>query len=69
MKAGTAPEGASVITIRVSRDSGHTFTEPAALAAPHEAAADPLAELIASRWPACQCPQHRAAGLPDPRRP
>jgi hypothetical protein len=68
-----APEGASVITIRVSRDGGRTYSEPAALAMPHEAAAettDPLAQLRAAPWPPCQCPAHRAAaGLPGPRRP
>lgn len=58
-----APEGASVITIRVSCDGGRTYSEPAALAAPHDQApADPLAELLAASWPPCQCPIHRAAG-------
>ncbi|MET7738356.1 hypothetical protein ABZT02_44880 [Streptomyces sp. NPDC005402] len=69
-----APEGASVITIRVSRDNGRTYIETAALAAPHEAPADPLAELLAAPWPPCQCPAHRAVSgktdtprLPGPR--
>ncbi|WP_461712327.1 hypothetical protein [Streptomyces sp. DSM 41013] len=64
-----APEGASVITISVSRD-GRTYSAPAALAVPHdeEAAADPLAQLLAAPWPTCQCPTHRApAGAPVPR--
>lgn len=65
MRAGRrAPEGASVITIRVSRGGGRTYSEPAALAAPHEAA-DPLAQLLAAPWPPCQCPTHRT--IPNSR--
>ncbi|MFJ9149117.1 hypothetical protein ACIRP7_13810 [Streptomyces sp. NPDC102270] len=67
-----APEGASVITIRVSRDGGRTYSGPAALATPHDDAAtvDPLTQLLTAPWPPCQCPAHRAAaGLPGPRRP
>ncbi|MFC8389917.1 hypothetical protein [Streptomyces sp. NPDC057238] len=65
-----APEGASVITIRVSRDGGRTYSAPAALATPHDDEArnaDPLAQLVAAPWPPCQCPTHRAAGIPGPR--
>ncbi|MGW0188173.1 hypothetical protein ACWDV7_20710 [Streptomyces sp. NPDC003362] len=68
-----APEGASVITIRVSTDGGRSYSAPTVLAAPHhdeQRPADPLAELLAAPWPPCQCPTHRAAaGLPGPRRP
>jgi hypothetical protein len=67
-----APEGASVLTIRVSRDGGRTYSTAAALAAPHDdaATADPLAQLLAAPWPPCQCPTHRAAAdLPGPRHP
>jgi hypothetical protein len=67
------PEGASFITIRVSRDGGHTYSSPAALATPHDDPVnpDPLMQLrrYSSAWPPCQCPRHRAAPgtIPDPR--
>lgn len=59
---GLRPEGASAITVRVSRDGGRTYDRPSAVAIPHQERRDPLAELRDSLtvWPPCQCPRHRA---------
>jgi hypothetical protein len=62
MRAGTPHDGASLITVRVSRDNGRTYDGPAAVVVPHQWAAqnrDPLAELLAAQWPPCRCPLHR----------
>nr|WP_107908880.1 hypothetical protein [Streptomyces chartreusis] len=69
MSAGRYPEGASVIRIGVSLDSGRTYTQRAAIAVPHQWAAEMYGPLWTDTgWPPCQCPQHRAAaGLPGPR--
>lgn len=61
------PEGASLITVRVSHDEGRTYDGPAVLVVPHQWAAentDPLAQLLAGQWPPCRCPIHREAGSP-----
>ncbi|MFH8797676.1 hypothetical protein [Streptomyces sp. NPDC017941] len=66
MRAGIPHEGASLLTLRVSRDGGRTYDGPGVLVVPHQGAAedtDPLAELLADRgWPPCRCPLHRRAG-------
>lgn len=69
MSAGRRPEGASVIRIGVSRDSGRTFTDRATAAIPHQWAAEVYGPFeLGTGWPPCQCPQHReAAGLPHSR--
>lgn len=65
--AGSPHEGASLITVRVSRDGGRTYDSPGALVVPHQWAAentDPLTQLLASQWPPCRCPLHRQADGP-----
>ncbi|MEU0289921.1 hypothetical protein [Streptomyces sp. NPDC006147] len=68
MRVGRPPAGASVLTVRVSRDGGRTYSAPAALAVPHDdpQTADVLAQLRADRWPPCRCPEHRAAASTSP---
>lgn len=46
--------GRTLLTIRVSRDSGKTW-EPERTYAP----VDGMAALMSSTWPPCQCPIHR----------
>ncbi|MFJ9745756.1 hypothetical protein [Streptomyces chartreusis] len=69
MSAGVPPEGASVIRIGVSLDSGRTYTRQAAVAVPHQWAAETYGPLwMNTGWPPCKCPHHRAAAdLPSPR--
>ncbi|WP_406127986.1 hypothetical protein [Streptomyces sp. NBC_00989] len=67
MKAGTPAEGASLLTMRISRDGGASYEAPATLAVPHQWAdenRDPLADLLNRGWPPCRCPRHREAGSP-----
>ncbi|MFC8408605.1 hypothetical protein ACFUG9_34330 [Streptomyces griseoincarnatus] len=68
MRAGRPPAGASVLTVRVSRDGGRTYSAPAALAVPHPGPepVDLPAQIRAVRWPPCRCPQHRAAAGASP---
>jgi hypothetical protein len=47
-----------LMTIRISRDSGRTYTEPIEVRAnPNR----PPSNAWAEGWPPCQCPTHRAA--------
>ncbi|MFE1576244.1 sialidase family protein [Streptomyces fradiae] len=49
-----ADDGRKLLTLRVSRDSGQTWS-PLVEITP----ADDLPPVTTSVWPPCQCPQHR----------
>ncbi|WP_199828379.1 hypothetical protein [Streptomyces sp. XY533] len=48
--------GRTLLTLRVSRDSGQTWSPPVAVTTD-----DNPTPLATSQWPPCQCPQHREA--------
>lgn len=48
------PEPELLLTLRVSRDGGRTWETRREI---HST--DPLAPLMTSMWPPCQCPRHR----------
>ncbi len=64
MSAGIRPEGASLITVRVSRDGGSTYDRPDVRVVPHQWKPDLYTQLLGSRWSPCRCPRHRQAGAP-----